>query len=145
MKEVLSVLVALTFVLSLAAVAPAETKARPAKTAEPAKAAQPAKQAEAKKEKSHQLTGIVEAVDHDAGTLTVKGKKESVSLKVTDPVNLERIRVGDKVFVNYTGDTASSVRKVTEQKAAPGKEDPPKPAEPAGKEMAPKSAPGGKK
>lgn len=121
MKKRFSVLVALTLALALAAVALAETKAAPAKPVEPAK------KAEAKKERSHQITGIVEAVDDAAGTLTVRGKKESVSVKVKDEVSLEKIQVGDKVLVNYTRDTASSVKKVS------GK-----------KEMAPPSAPAGK-
>jgi hypothetical protein len=136
MKKLFSVLVALTFVLSLAAVAVAADKpASAAPAAEPAKAAvpakpEPAKKMEAKKEKSHQITGIVEAVDDAAGTLTVKGKK----------VTLAKIKVGDKVLVNYSGDTASSVKKVAEKKATPrktAKKSQPKMAEPAKKEMAP--------
>ncbi len=129
MKKRFPVLVALTLALVLAAVALAETKAAPAKPVEPAK------KAEAKKERSHQITGIVEAVDGAAGTLTVKGKKESVSVKVKDEGSLDKIQVGDKVLVNYTGDTASSVKKVSGKKAQPNetanKEAPAKTAAPA--------------
>jgi hypothetical protein len=146
MKKLFSVLVALTFVLSLAAVAVAADKpASAAPAAEPAKAAvpakpEPAKKMEGKKEKSHQITGIVEAVDDAAGTLTVKGKKGSANLKAGEKVTLAKIKVGDKVLVNYSGDTASSVKKVAEKKATPrktAKKSQPKMAEPAKKEMAP--------
>jgi len=114
MQKPLSVLMAFAFALSLATVALAETKAEPMKAA-------PAMKTEAKKAKSHQITGIVEAVDDAAGTLTVKGKKASVSLKAGDEVKLAKIRVGDKVLVKYTGDTASSVKKVSGKKAEPKK------------------------
>lgn len=164
MKKLLSVLVALTFALSLATVvvaadkpasAPAAAPAKAAESAVPAKAAEPAVpakaaepmkaehaiKAEAKKAKSHQITGIVEAVDDAAGTLTVKGSKGSASLKAGEKVNLAKIHVGDKVLVNYTGDTASSIKKVSGKKATTKqmvkKEAHPKMAEPAKKEMAP--------
>ena len=133
MKKLLSLLMTLSFALSLATATLAETKAAPVKPVEPMK------QAEAKKEKSHQITGIVEAVDDAAGTLTVKGKKESVRLKVSDEVNLEKIQVGDKVLANYTGDTASSVKKISGKKAEPKET-----AEPAKKDIAP-AAPAEKK
>jgi Cu/Ag efflux protein CusF len=120
MKKLFTVLVALTFALGLAAVSLAETKAAPSKPTEPVE------KVEAKKEKSHQITGIVEAVDDAAGTLTVKGNKESIGLKVKDEVSLEKIHLGDKVLVNYTGDTASSVKKVAGKKEMA-------PAPPAGK------------
>lgn len=147
MRKLLSVFVAMAFVLSLAAVATAEVKkaepaepaapAAPAKPAEPMKAAEPAKKPAAKKAaKAMQLTGTVEAIDAAAGTLTVKGKKDSVSLKAGEKVRLEGIAVGDKVLVKYSGDSASSVKKVTAKKAAK-KEAPTKAVEPAKKEAAP--------
>ena len=128
MKTLFSVLVALTFSLAIVAGSPAETKAAPAKPPEPAK------KTEAGKEKSHQFTGIVDSVDAAAGTLMVRGKKESLRLKVSDEVSLEKIQVGDKVFVKYTGDTASSVKKVSGKKA-----------EPEPKSVAPSPAPAEKK
>ncbi len=109
MKKPLSVLVALAFALSLAATALADTK----------------------KAKSHQITGIVETVDDAAGTLTVRGKKISVRLKAGDTVELSEIQVGEKVLVQYRGDTAYSVKKVSARKTAK-------------EETAPASAPAGK-
>ena len=109
MKKLLSVLVALTLALSLATLALAETKA------------EPAKKTEAKKAKSHQITGIVEAVDGASGKLTVKGRTDTVNLKAGDEVDLAKIQVGDKVLVKYSGDTAASVKKVSGKKAEPKK------------------------
>ena len=141
MKKLLSVFLAVAFALSLAGVSLAQTKAEPAKPAEPAMPAEPAKpaepmksepakKAETKKAKSHQITGTVEAVDEAAGTLTVKGKKDSVSLTAGKKVKLEGIKVGDKVLVTYKGDTATSVKKVSgkaaPKKMAPAKESPEK-------------------
>jgi len=133
MKRRVSVFAAFALVLSLAAVAAAEVKkaepmkapeaAAPAKAAEPAQATPatkaPAKKMAAKKPpKSHRLTGTVEAVDSAAGTLSVKGKKGSVALKAGEKVNLDRIAVGDKVLVLYSGDTTASVKMVPAKKAA---------------------------
>ncbi len=126
MKRLVSLCAVFALVLSLAAVAAAEEKkaepmkataAAPAAAAEPAKKA-PAKTAAAKKSpKAHQLTGTVEAVDAAAGTLSVSGKKGSVSLKAGEKVSLDKIAVGDKVLVIYSGDTASSVKMVPAKKA----------------------------
>src|SRR3970282_2527964 len=91
-----------------------------------------------------QITGTVEAVDAAAGTITVKGKKETVDLKAGEKVKLEGIGVGDKVLVTYSDGKASSVKKVTAKKAAAKKgatkEAPAKAAEPMKKEMAPAKA-----
>lgn len=122
MKNVLSVLVALAFALSLSAVALAQEKGAatkpagpsataPQKAADPVKEAAPAKKA-AKKAKAHQITGTVEAIDAAAGTLTVKGKRATLSLKAGEKAKLDGIKKGDKVLVRYTGDTAVSVKKV---------------------------------
>jgi hypothetical protein len=143
MKKLFLVSVALIFALSLAAAALAETKAgsenpaEPAKSTEPMKADSagktvPMKKVEARETKSHRITGMVEAVDDAAGTLTVKGKRASVSLKAGEKVKLAKIHVGDKVLVHYRGDTAHSVKKVTARKAAPKKT--------ANKEIAPASS-----
>lgn len=153
MRQLLSVLVALSFALSLSTAALAETKAEPAvpagpakpaepmkgvpaEKAEPAKKAEPGKKAQTRKAKSRQITGVVGAVDDASGTLTVKGRKTSISLKVGDEVKLSKIHVGDKVLVQYRGDTAYSVKKVTTKRAASGKT--------AKQKTAPATAPAGK-
>ncbi|MGW8320816.1 MAG: hypothetical protein ACWGSD_04620 [Thermodesulfobacteriota bacterium] len=136
MKKLLSGLVALSFALSLSAAVLAQSKDDPTKPAKPAKATDSVKKAEAKKEKSHQITGVIEAVDEAAGTLTVKGNKASANLKVSDEVELSKIRVGEKVLVHYRGNTAYSVKKVTAKKASPKKT--------AKKEKAPAAAPASK-
>lgn len=97
MKRRLSVLVALALVLSFAEAAKAETGKAP---------------------KVRRLTGTVESVDAAAGTLAVQGKKETVSLRAGEKVELEGIAVGDKVLVKYSGETASTVRKVAARKTA---------------------------
>ena len=126
MKKLFFAFVALTFALSLAAVALAETKvkfagkgmeAAPAKSAESTKPAVHAKKKVAGKgPKNHQITGIVTAIDADAGTLTVQGRKGTVGLKAGAKVKLGAVKEGDKVLVKYAGDTASSVKRVTAKK-----------------------------
>lgn len=128
MRKLLAVFVAALFALSVAglALAAEEKKAAPAA---PAKAAEPAKPAAEKKEapkaekkaKPKFVTGTIEALDAAAGTLTVKGKKESVSLKAGEKVKLEGFKVGDKVTVKYSGDTALSVMKPKAKKGAAAK------------------------
>lgn len=76
--------------------------------------------AEAKKVKPRIITGTVEAVDVAAGTLSVKGKIETVSLKAGEKVKLEDIKIGDKVTATYTEGVASKV--VAARKAAPKKD-----------------------
>jgi len=126
MRKPFSAFVAMTFALSLAAGALAETKAQSAgKTVEAASArsagsaehAVPGKKKVAGKGlKGHQITGIVTAIDADAGTLTVKGRKKTVGLKTGPKVVLGDVKPGDRVLVKYAGDTASSVKRVTENK-----------------------------
>ncbi len=149
MKNVLSVLVALAFALSLSAVALAQEKGAatkpagpsataPQKAGDPAKEAAPAKKAAAKKAKAHQITGTVEAIDAAAGTLTVKGRRATLRVKAGEKVKLGGIKKGDKVLVRYKGDTASSVKKVkgTTKKTATKKSHPKK-EKPMAKEAAP--------
>jgi len=134
MKELFSVGMAMVFAVSLATVASAGSMAGPVKSAEQAqvagsaKSARPGTQADpvrkavtGKGAKKRQITGIVKAIDEGAGTLTVKGRKGSVSLKAAEKVNLEGIVVGDRVLTKYSGGTASSVRKVAAGKASAGK------------------------
>lgn len=88
-----------------------------AKPAEPAKKAEPAKPAEkpAKKEKVKQITGEVTAVDTVGKTITVKSKKQELTIGVTDE-QIKDVKAGDKVVVKYTEKdgklTAKSVKKV---------------------------------
>ncbi|NNG46010.1 MAG: hypothetical protein HKM86_02715 [Deltaproteobacteria bacterium] len=126
MKKLFSAFVAMTFAVSLTAVAMAETKAKSAgkamaaasaKSAESMKHAVSAKKKVARKgPKSHQITGIVTAIDADAGTLTVQGRKGTVDLKAGAKVKLGAVKEGDKVLVKYTGDTALSVKRVAVKK-----------------------------
>jgi hypothetical protein len=123
MKKLFSAFVAMTFALSLAAVAPAETEAKfagkslegiSAKSAESTRLAVPAKKRVPRKgPKGRQITGIVTAIDADAGTLTVQGRKGTVGLKAGAKVKLGAVKEGDQVLVKYAGDTASSVTRVT--------------------------------
>lgn len=111
MKRLFSAFVALAFSLSLAGVAMADTKAGSAKSAGKAHTASHVKAA-GRKPKIRQITGTVEAVDMAAGTLTVKGRKKSVSLKTAEKMVLGEIHEGDRVFVKYKGGTATKIRKV---------------------------------
>jgi hypothetical protein len=150
MKRLFFVVVALAFAVSLPTKASAAKMAGPAKSVEqaraeapggsagPGKQAEPAKKAVAgKRTKRRQITGVVKEIDESAGTLTVKGRKGSVSLKAGEKGTLAKIQVGDKVLVKYTGDTASSIKKVSGKTATTKqmvkKEAPPKMAEPAGR------------
>ncbi len=124
--------------------------AGPAKKVEHAKKSQPAAAQGARKaSRKHQITGTVEELNAAGGTLTVKGRKESVRLTAGEKVKLEGIGIGDKVLVKYSGDTALSVTKVKGKKAAAKKaparkaalkETPAKMAEPMKKEVAPPAA-----
>ncbi|MCL5966289.1 MAG: hypothetical protein M1550_03605 [Deltaproteobacteria bacterium] len=121
MKKLLTVLVVAMFALSVAGLAFAAEKAAPAAPAKPAaeKKAEPkAEKKVAKKAKPKFVTGTIEALDAAAGTLTVKGKKESISLKAGEKVKLEGFKVGEKVTVKYSDGTALSVLKPKAKKAA---------------------------
>jgi hypothetical protein len=107
MRKLVSVFAMFSFVLSLAAVLPALA------AEQSAQAASGKTVATRKAPKSHQLTGTVEAVDATAGTIRVKGRKVSVSLDAGEGVSLEKIAVGDKVFVKYSGEMALIVKKVS--------------------------------
>ncbi|MDI6865610.1 hypothetical protein [Thermodesulfovibrio yellowstonii] len=120
MKKILAIVMALVFALTVTAAfaqQPAAKPAEPAKKAEPAKPAEPAKKAEkpAKKEKVKQITGEVTAVDTVGKTITVKSKKQELTVAVTDE-QIKDVKAGDKVVVKYTEKdgkaTAKSVKKV---------------------------------
>ena len=136
MKKLLSLIVAVAFALSFAAVVVAAEKPAAAPAAAPAKA-EPAKKAEPEKKtakaKSKQVTGTIESLDAAAGTFSVKGKKETVSLKAGEKVKLADFAVGEKVLVKYADGSASSVKKVAEKKKAAPKAEK--------KEAAPAAAP----
>jgi hypothetical protein len=137
MKRLLSLIVAVAFALSFAAVVVAAEKPAAAPAAAPAKA-EPAKKVA--KPKSKQITGTVESLDAAAGTFSVKGKKETVSLKAGEKVKLADFAVGNKVLVSYAEGTASSVKKVAEKKKAAPKAEK-KDAAPAPKKEAAPAAP----
>ena len=134
MKKLFSVGMAMVFAVSLATVALAGSMAGPVKSEEQAqvavsgKSARPGTTADPERKavtekgaKRRQITGVVKAIDENAGTLTVKGRKGSVSLKADEKVKLEGIVVGDRVLTRYSGGTASSVRKIAARKASTGK------------------------
>jgi hypothetical protein len=148
MRKLFFVVVALAFAVSLPTKASVAKMAGPAKSVQQAQAeapggsAGPGKKAVAgKRTKRRQITGVVKEIDESAGTLTVQGRKGSVSLKAGEKGKLAKIHVGDKVLVNYTGDTASSITKVSGKTATTKemvkKEAHTKMAEPAKKEMTP--------
>ncbi len=116
MKKLLSLIVAVAFALSFAAVAVAAEKPAAAPAKPEAAKAEPAKKVA--KAKSKQVTGTIESLDAAAGTFSVKGKKETVSLKAGEKVKLADFAVGEKVLVKYSEGTASSVKKVSEKKKA---------------------------
>jgi len=57
------------------------------------------------------LRGTVEAVDMDKQTVTIKGPKRTLTLKVRDPKKLEAIKVGDPVVGKYYEALAFEVKK----------------------------------
>ena len=109
MKKILALVMALVFALTVT-VAFAEQPA--AKPAEPAKKAEPAKPA---KEKVKTITGELTAIDTTGKSITVKSKKQELTISVTDE-QIKDLKVGDKVVVKYTEKdgklTAKSVKKV---------------------------------
>lgn len=134
MKKLFPVGVAMVFAVSLVTAASVGWTAGHVKSVEqaqaaaPGKSARPGKQAEpagktvpGKSAKRRQITGIVKAIDENAGTLTVQGRKGSVSLKSGEKMELGGIEVGDRVLTKYSGDTALSVRKIGKGNVAAGR------------------------
>jgi uncharacterized protein YxeA len=109
MKKRFTLFIAVAFALSLAAVAVAQEKAG---------ASAPANKKGAET-KAKTITGAIEVLDAAAGTFSVKGKRDTISLVAGKNVKLDAFKKGDKVTVIYTGDTAS---KVVAAKKAPKKE-----------------------
>ena len=54
----------------------------------------------------------VVAVDPAAGTITLRGPRETISLRLRDPQQLARVRVGDQVQATYAEAIAVSVDRV---------------------------------
>jgi len=122
MKKILAIVMALVFALTVTAAfaqQPAAKPAEPAKKAEPAKPAEPAKKAEkpAKKEKVKQITGEVTAVDTVGKTITVKSKKQELTVAVTDE-QIKDVKAGDKVVVKYTEKDSKATAKSVKKAAA---------------------------
>jgi len=93
--------------------------------------------AEAKKVKPRFITGTVEAVDAAAGTISVKGKVETISLKAGEKVKLDGIKVGDKVTATYSEGVASKIKVVAAKKPAAKEMPEKKEVAPAGNTAAP--------
>jgi len=134
MKKLLIVVVAFTFVTSLAGLGFAQEKAKPGQPAEVAKPAEPAKPAEAPKPEAakpaeakkeappkpvmYRMGGVVVAVDAAALKITLKQdtvkKQRKVMLNVAKQAakDLTGIHVGDAVNVWVSGKTVTNLSKV---------------------------------
>ncbi|MEJ5226981.1 hypothetical protein [Thermodesulfovibrio sp.] len=123
MKRVIAVVMALIFALTVSvafAQQPAAKPAEPAKKAEPAKPAEPAKKEEKKaKEKVKQITGEVTAVDTVGKSITIKSKKQELTIGVTDE-QIKDVKAGDKVVVKYTEKDGKLTAKSIKKAAAKG-------------------------
>ncbi|HZW37599.1 MAG: hypothetical protein ACM319_08345 [Deltaproteobacteria bacterium] len=144
MKRILAWFAAAAFALSLAGTAvaaePKKADAPPAKAAEAVKKAEPAKKDAVKKAKTKVVTGTIETVDAATGTLSIKGKKETLQLKAGEKVKLDGFKVGDKVTAAYSEGVVSKI--VAARKATPMEETNKAGAE---KKVAPAAPPAGKK
>jgi len=58
------------------------------------------------------ITASVEAIDKQAPSITLKGPEGNVvTVRVMDPKNLEKVKVGDKLAITYTEALAISVER----------------------------------
>nr|MBS0021515.1 hypothetical protein [Gammaproteobacteria bacterium] len=64
--------------------------------------------------KTIDVVATVEAVDPEARTATLKGAKQTVTLKVPDDIDLNKVSVGDEVVASYTQAFAVSVEPAPE-------------------------------
>lgn len=134
MKKILALIVSVLFVVSFAGFSfavekPATTQAeKKAETAKPGEAAKPGPAARVK-----QISGEVKAVDAQANTLTVKGKKAEVTVTCNDKTKimmgkekktLADVKVGDKVIVKYTESEGKNIAKSVAIKQAGAEEKP---------------------
>ena len=59
------------------------------------------------------VTATIMAIDKQKGTITLKGPEgKPVTVKVLDPANLEKVKVGDELMITYTEALAISVEHV---------------------------------
>ena len=59
------------------------------------------------------VTAIITAIDKQKSTMTLKGPEgKLVNVKVQDPANLEKVKVGDELMITYTEALAISVEHV---------------------------------
>ena len=111
MKKVIAIFVSVLFVFAIASVSFAVEKAATAPAATEKKEAAPVKAEEKKAPvKVKRISGEVVTVDATAGTLTVKSKKQEVSLSTDDKTAVKKgiekktladVVAGDKVIVKY--------------------------------------------
>ena len=111
MKKVIAIFVSVLFVFAIASVSFAVEKAATAPAATEKKEATPVKAEEKKAPvKVKRISGEVVTVDATAGTLTVKSKKQEVSLSTDDKTAVKKgiekktladVVAGDKVIVKY--------------------------------------------
>ena len=59
------------------------------------------------------VTATIMAIDKQKGTITLKGPEgKPATVKVLDPANLEKVKVGDELMITYTEALAISVEHV---------------------------------
>jgi hypothetical protein len=112
MRRLFSVLAVAAFTLSIVAGGCAKEKAPP--PSEPAKKESAAIETKVVPKAGPKLfTGTIEALDAAAGTLTVKGPKGAMGFKADGRAkkDLGGMKIGDKVIVKHTGETALSIVK----------------------------------
>jgi hypothetical protein len=66
------------------------------------------------------FTGTIEALDEEAGTLTLKGPKGAMDFQVHAKVKeqLDDLRIGDKVIVKHVDEIALAIVKPRTSKSA---------------------------
>ena len=121
MKKAIAIFVSVLFVFAIASLSFAAEKAATAPAAVEKKEAAPVKAEEKKAPvKVKRISGEVVTVDAKAGTLTVKSKKQEVSLstdnktvvkKGKEKKTLADVMAGDKVIVKYTEVDGKNVAK----------------------------------
>ena len=118
MKKILALVMALVFALTVTVAFAEQPAAKPADTPKKAEPAKPAK------EKVKVITGELTAIDTAGKSITVKSKKQELTISVTDE-QIKNLKVGDKVVVKYTEKdgklTAKSVKKVAVKAEKKGK------------------------
>lgn len=116
MKKILALVVALVFVFTTGVFAQMPTT----KPAEPTKKTEPVKPAKKPVEKVKTIVGEVTNIDTAAKTITVKSKKQELTIAVTDE-QIKGVKVGDKVEVKYVEKEGKAVAKSVKKVAAKAK------------------------